>query len=47
MSTETWLISKTNLNPNTKCGYILLDHCGCLGRGECETKLLLLIIKLL
>lgn len=47
MSTEIWLISKTNLNPNTKCGYIFLYHCGCLGREECETKLLFLIIKLL
>lgn len=36
----TWLRFKTNLNLKTKCGYILLEQCGCLGRGGCKNKLL-------
>lgn len=41
----TLLRFKTNLNPKTKCGYILLEHCGCLGRGGCKNKLLFFYYK--
>lgn len=37
INTVTWLF-KTNLNANIKCGFILLEHCGCLGRGRCKNK---------
>jgi hypothetical protein len=46
-NTPIWLRSKTDLNPNTKCGSILLEHCGCLGRRGCKNKLLFLNFKIL